>query len=51
MTEQEIKVCLMLEKKLDDMIEKYVAGKYMKKCELYHLQEMVKLCHQIKSLK
>jgi len=50
MTDMEVQVKLMLEKKLENMLESYVNGKFLKKCELHHLQEMVKLAHQIRSL-
>lgn len=51
MTELEKKVMEVLEAELIAMLEKFDSKQFMKKCKLMHLSEMVKLCHQMRSLK
>lgn len=45
--EETIKKCL---EKLADMVEKHEDKAFLKKNELHHLSETVKLCHQVRSL-
>ncbi len=50
MPTQEQLVLETLKARLQILLDKHQGGRFLKKCEDQHLSEMVKLCHQIRSL-
>ena len=48
---QEKEVLALAEQTLAKLIKKFGSKCFLKKCEVEHVREMVKLCHQIRSLK